>query len=187
MMKRFVIYHAHVKLLAMTVNGQSIRSSHSCFATSFSIKAPLKVHVRCGKGGKGGKDRFVILPDRTLLLLRKYWVSHRNRVFLFPRGKTNELRGSADAPMDRGGLQKSIKIIVKSCGIHKRVTIHTFCHCYGAHLVEAGVNLRAIQHQMGHECPKTTALYTQLTETTQNNTGVRINGLIDGLDFEVIR
>jgi integrase/recombinase XerD len=40
---------------------------------------------------------------------------------------------------------------------------------------------------MGHECPKTTALYTQLTETTQNNTGVRINGLIDGLDFEVIR
>jgi integrase/recombinase XerD len=39
---------------------------------------------------------------------------------------------------------------------------------------------------MGHECPKTTALYTQLTETTQNNTGAQINGLIDGLDFEVI-
>jgi hypothetical protein len=78
------------------------------------------------------------------------------------------------------------RVIVKSCGIHKRITIHTFRHCYGAHLVESGVNLRAIQHQMGHECPKTTALYTQLTETTQNNTGAQINGLIDGLDFEVI-
>jgi integrase/recombinase XerD len=68
-----------------------------------------------------------------------------------------------------------------------RVPVPNGISCYGAHLVEAGVNLRAIQHQMGHECPKTTALYTQLTETTQNNTGVRINGLIDGLDFEVIR
>ena len=88
--------------------------------------------------------------------------------------------------MDRGGLQKSVKTIVKNCGIHKHVTIHTFRHCYGAHLVEAGVNLRAIQHQMGHECPKTTALYTQLTEVTQRDTGAQINHLIDGLNFEVI-
>jgi integrase/recombinase XerD len=176
---------ARYQTYLLCVYSMGLRLSEALNLTIADIdSARHKVHVRCGKGGK---DRFVILPDRTLLLMRKYWVSHRNRVFLFPRGKTNELRGSADAPMDRGGLQKSIKVIVKSCGIHKRVTIHTFRHCYGAHLVEAGVNLRAIQHQMGHECPKTTALYTQLTETTQNNTGVRINGLIDGLDFEVIR
>ncbi|MFT6100561.1 MAG: hypothetical protein ACJAYF_003119 [Arenicella sp.] len=52
-----------------------------------------KVHVRCGKGDK---DRFVILPERTLVMLRNYWASHRNPIFLFPRGKTDELRGSAD-------------------------------------------------------------------------------------------
>ncbi len=142
-----------------------------------------KVHVRCGKGRK---DRFVFLPDRTLDLLRTYWASHRNPKWLFPQGKTNQLRRSASAPMDRGGLQKSVKVIVKSCGIHKRVTIHTFRHCYGAHLVESGVHLRAIQREMGHECPKTTVLYTQLTDVVQRNTGSRINTLIDGLDFEVI-
>jgi hypothetical protein len=28
---------------------------------------------------------------------------------------------------------------------------------------------------MGHECPKTTALYTQLTEATHQDTGQRLN------------
>jgi site-specific recombinase XerD len=174
---------ARYQTYLLCVYSMGLRLSEALNLTVSDIdSARHKIHVRCGKGRK---DRFVFLPDRTLRLLRKYWASHRNPVFLFPRGKTNEHRSLATAPMDRGGLQKSIKVIVKSCGIHKRVTIHTFRHCYGAHLVESGVNLRAIQHQMGHECPKTTALYTQLTETTQNNTGARINGLIEGLKFEV--
>ena len=85
--------------------------------------------------------------------------------------------------MDRGGCQKSFKVIAKSAGIHKPVTIHSLRHCYGAHLVEAGVHLRSIQKEMGHECPKTTALYTQLTEGTQQNTKNIINQLVDGLNF----
>ena len=86
--------------------------------------------------------------------------------------------------MDRGGLQKSFKVIAKSGGIHKHVTHHSLRHCYGAHLVEAGLNLRAIQQEMGHECPKTTALYTQLTEVTHQNTAEVINRLIDRLKLK---
>ena len=58
-------------------------------------------------------------------------------------------------------------------------------HCYGAHLVEAGLNLRAIQHEMGHECPKTTALYTQLTDVTHGNTDAVINKLIRRLRIKL--
>jgi site-specific recombinase XerD len=83
--------------------------------------------------------------------------------------------------MDRGGLQKSFKAIVASCQIHKQVTIHSLRHCYGTHLLEAGLNLRAIQKEMGHGCPKTTALYTQLTEPVQQNTLEIINTLVDRL------
>jgi site-specific recombinase XerD len=83
--------------------------------------------------------------------------------------------------MDRGGLQKSFKVIVKSCGVHKHVTPHSLRHCYGAHLVETGLNLRAIQQEMGHECPKTTALYTQLTEVAHQNTSRMINRLVSRL------
>ncbi len=174
---------ARYQTYLLCVYSMGLRLSEALNLTIADVDAARhKIHVRCGKGRK---DRFVFLPDRTLLLLRSYWASHRNPVFLFPRGKSNELRRSAEAPMDRGGLQKSIKAIVKSCGVHKRITIHSFRHCYGAHLVESGVHLRAIQREMGHECPKTTALYTQLTEVTQHNTGTQINSLIDGLDFKV--
>jgi len=85
--------------------------------------------------------------------------------------------------MDRGGLQKFFKVILADCGISKPTTPHTLRHCYGAHLVEAGVNLRAIQQEMGHECPKTTALYTQLTEVTQQDTNKLINKMVNRLNI----
>jgi integrase len=43
--------------------------------------ARMMIHVR---HGKGAKDRYVPLPQRTLELLRQYWVTHRNPVLLFP-------------------------------------------------------------------------------------------------------
>jgi len=142
----------------------------------------MKIHIRLGKGKK---DRFVTLPDISLLALRAYWVTHRNPRLLFPAGKTAEIRCKATGVMGRGGLQKSFKAIVKSCGIHKRITPHSLRHCYGAHLVETGLNLRAIQQEMGHECPKTTALYTQLTAVTHQNTSEVINQLVNRLDLKL--
>jgi integrase/recombinase XerD len=135
----------------------------------------MKVHIR---QAKGKKDRYVTLPQLTLQALRCYWATHRHPTLLFPRGRTTEERQQADAFMDRGGLQKSFKAIVKDVGIHKDITVHSLRHCYGTLLTDAGVSLRSIQHQMGHECPKTTALYTQLSTYTQNDTDKRINGLM---------
>lgn len=140
----------------------------------------MKVHIR---RGKGSKDRLVTLPQMTVEALRRYWKTHRHETLLFPNGRTSEERKSADAPMDRGGVQKSLKVIAKECGIKKRVTPHTLRHCYGALLVEAGVNLRVIQHEMGHERPNTTALYTQLTATTFEEAGKRINGMLAPLNL----
>jgi len=142
-------------------------------------KERMKVHIR---QGKGKKDRFVTLPEASLLAMRRYWATHRHPRLLFPAGKTSADRQAAALVMDRGGLQKSFKVIVKSCGIHKPITPHSLRHCYGAHLVECGVNLRAIQHEMGHECPKTTALYTQLTEVTRQDTGKLINKMVNRLN-----
>jgi len=47
--------------------------------------------------------------------------------------------------------------------------------------MEAGVGLRSIQHEMGHECPKTTAVYTQLSKITEHDTDKQINGLMNKL------
>lgn len=135
----------------------------------------MKVHIR---RGKGSKDRLVTLPQLALETLRRYWKSHRHPTWIFPHGRNGEERSAATHIMDRGGVQKSLKAIATSCGIRKHVTPHTLRHCYGALLVEAGVNLRAIQHEMGHEQPNTTALYTQLTQGAHADTGKLINGML---------
>ncbi len=138
----------------------------------------MKVHIR---QAKGKKDRFVTMPKMALDALRRYWVTHRHPKWIFPRGRSAQERLEADSVMDRGGLQKSFKAIVQDVGIHKDITIHTLRHCYGTLLTDAGVNLRSIQHEMGHECPKTTALYTQLSTHTQHDTNKRINRMLNHL------
>jgi integrase/recombinase XerD len=141
-----------------------------------------RVHIR---GGKGHKDRFVLLPTLTLHALRKYWVTHRHPQFIFPAGKKATDRHRARVVMHRGGVQNSFKAIVASCNIHKKVSIHTLRHCYATHLLEQGLNLRAIQKEMGHSCPKTTAIYTQLTETVEQNSYDIINAMVNLLSIDL--
>jgi len=146
-------------------------------------KSRMKIHIR---NGKGRKDRFVTLPKQTLMALRLYWKTHRNPSLIFPAGSTSEERHAAKKHMNKAGLQASFKTIIKSCNIHKKITVHNLRHCYGTHLVEQGLNLRAIQQEMGHECPKTTALYTQLTEPMQQQVAQIINSLVDRLSLTLI-
>jgi integrase/recombinase XerD len=76
------------------------------------------VHVR---DAKGNKDRFVPLPAATLQLLRSFWQEHRNPVLLFPN-RQGGLKGSANAttPLDRGGVQTTLHLVVEACGLKKR-------------------------------------------------------------------
>ena len=84
-----------------------------------------RVHIR---DSKGNKDRFVPLPAVTLDLLRRFWAVHRNPVLLFPNRKGG-LKGSRSAltPLDRGGVQQTLRKVVKGCGLKK--TLH--CTVYG--------------------------------------------------------
>ena len=74
--------------------------------------ANMKVHVR---DGKGGKDRLVPLPLRTLAVLRRYWQTHRHVKWLFPSNNN-----APNQQMDRGGAQKAMRQILKDCGIFKK-------------------------------------------------------------------
>jgi len=64
----------------------------------------------------------VPLPDITLELLRRFWLVHRNPVWLFPNRKGG-LKGSTTAcsPLDRGGVQVTMRTVVKACGIKKKL------------------------------------------------------------------
>lgn len=127
----------------------------------------LRVHIR---SAKGGRDRFVPLPEVTLKALRRFWMSHQNPRLLFPNclGDSRRIR-RAESPMDRGGVQAAIKAAVADSGIRRKISMHSLRHSYATHLLELGVDLREIQTILGHARPETTARYAQLTTVTSTN------------------
>jgi integrase len=52
--------------------------------------------------GKGGKDRYVPLPPPILEMLRQYWGTHRDPVWIFP--STHQ---TVHGPMNASGLQRA--------------------------------------------------------------------------------
>lgn len=141
--------------------------------------ARMLVHIR---GGKGKKDRYIPLPQRTLDLLRQYWLTHRHPRWLFPAGGQGPLQGiPADHPISPGTLQKVIRQTRQEVGLTKAVSVHSLRHAYATHLLEAGVNLRLIQAYLGHASPQTTVRYTHLTSQVQTTAGETINALMQSL------
>jgi integrase/recombinase XerD len=119
------------------------------------------VHIR---RGKGNKDRYIPLPQRTLEILRAFYRMHRNPVWIFPapgRGAHN-LMPTADYPIPISSIQIAFKDAMKVVGIHKKVSVRHLRHSFATHLLEAGVNPRYVQQYLGHSDPKTTMVYTQL-------------------------
>lgn len=126
--------------------------------------------------GKGGKDRYVPLPETCLQLLRMHWLTHRNPVWLFPSSM-----GAGDQPMNESGLQRAFRAAVQASGVHKPATVHTLRHSYATHLLEAGVSLRIIQSYLGHASPATTAIYTHLTSITETQSRQTIDEIVASL------
>ncbi len=140
----------------------------------------MVLHV---KHGKGGKDRFVPLPKGTLDMLRKFWLTHKNPIWLFPApGRSGTHMATATEPLPRSSVQIVFKAAVRECGIYKKVSVHTLRHSYATHLLEKGVNLRLIQEYLGHKSPKTTAIYTHLTEKVQHAGYKAVNELVAELE-----
>lgn len=169
------------RTLLFTIYSMGLRLGEALGLTVNDIDAGrMKVHLReC----KGGRDRFVPLPIRTLRALRKNWATHRNSLLIFPEGLTDQQRHQATRPMSRSSTQKAMQKLVEECQINKKISPHNLRHSFATHLVENGLNLRAIQDILGHMRPETTAIYTRLTETTELNTHKVINTLIDDLNL----
>jgi integrase/recombinase XerD len=137
-------------------------------------KNRMMIHVH---RGKGAKDRYVPLPESTLVLLRKYWASHRNPRLIFPAlGRGGKDGPLAQTPMAKTSVQGAMIAARKASGIRKRgVSIHTLRHSYATHLLESGVNLRAIQRYMGHSNIDTTLVYLHLTQKGHDDAAQIIN------------
>lgn len=77
----------------------------------------MRVHIR---DAKGNKDRLVPLPLNTLRVLRRFWSVHRHPALLFPNRKRGlKSAHRVDSPLDHGGVQTTMKAVVKEMGLKK--------------------------------------------------------------------
>lgn len=114
------------------------------------------------QSAKGKKDRYALLSHKFLILLRDYYRAYKPKKYLF-EGQSSEKYTSASA---RAIFRQSIT----KAGISKKgLTLHSLRHSFATHLLESGTDLRYIQELLGHSNPKTTMIYTHVSERSLQN------------------
>ena len=134
------------------------------------------------RNAKGATDRQVPIPPATVVLLREFWKTHRNRRWLFPAQSCGHRRGSpSERHIPLSAIQKAFQLARKDAGIAKAAHVHTLRHSWATHLLEANINLRLIQAWLGHRSPATTAVYTHMTEQASNAAAQQVGRLMADL------
>ncbi len=114
------------------------------------------------KGGKGKKDRMVMLSQMLKELLARYFDEYQPEYWLF-EGRTSRQQYSGSS------VRSIVKKAAHQAGIKRRVTPHTLRHCFATHLMDGGLDSRYIQELLGHKDIKTTLIYTHVTNRSMNN------------------
>jgi len=125
----------------------------------------MVIHIQ---GGKGRKDRDVMLSPMLLEELHAHWQRLRGKpsVWLFHGNH----RHNSDLPIDTKTVWHACHNAAKRARIEKSVHPHTLRHCFATHLLEAGADLRTIQILLGHHDLKETARYLHLSQRHLNAT-----------------
>lgn len=146
----------HRAILA-TLYGGGLRVSEATNLKVSDIDGARKViSIR---GGKGHKDRQVMLSAPLREVLVAYYRWKRPTDWLFPGGKPG-------CPISRETVFETCRKAARQAGISKPVHPHSLRHAFATHLLEDGVNLLVIQTLLGHRSLRTTARYLHVADST---------------------
>ena len=150
-------YH---RTLLMTLYATGMRRSELTHLKVSDIDSQrMVIHVQ---GGKGRKDRDVMLSPKLLEELREHWrrLKRKPSIWLFPGNRQH----IGDAPINTKVVWYACQQAAERAGIQKAVHPHTLRHCFATHLLEAGADLRTIQMLLGHRDLEETTIYLHLSQ-----------------------
>jgi integrase/recombinase XerD len=146
------------RVILMTLYGTGVRRAELTHLRVSDIDSRRMVlHV---KGGKGRKDRDVMLSLKLLEALREHWLRHRPKEWLFPGGKHHK----SSQPITTKVVWHACREAAKRAGLEKKVHPHVLRHCFATHLLEAGTDLRKIQILLGHSDLEETTIYLHVSQ-----------------------
>jgi integrase/recombinase XerD len=150
-------FHRTLLMTLYATGARNAEVTHLKFSDVDSKR--MVIHIQ---GGKGRKDRAVMLSPKLLEELREHWhrLRRKPRVWLFPGHHDH----GADHPIDTKTVWQACQQAAQRAGIQKGVHPHTLRHCFATHLLEGGADLRTIQILLGHNNLKETARYLHLSQ-----------------------
>ena len=163
-------YH---RILLLTLYATGVRNAELTHLKVSDIDSKrMVIHIQ---GGKGRRDRDVMLSPKLLEELREHWrrLPRKPSVWLFPGNRHH----SSDQPIDTKTVWHACQKAARRAGIKKQVHPHTIRHCFATHLLEAGADLRTIQILLGHRDLKETTIYLHLSERHLQATASALDSL----------
>ena len=150
------IHSVKYKAIIAIAYAGGLRISEVCSLSVSNIDSQrMRIHIR---SGKGKKDRYVMLGERLLTLLRQYYQAVRPQgKYLFPGQKPH-------SHISTSSVSRVLQKVIQETGLSKKVTMHTLRHCFATHLLEAGTDIRILQVLLGHSSILTTLRYTHITD-----------------------
>ena len=144
------------KALLMTIYGAGLRLSDVCGLQIRDIDSEnMRIFIR---QGKGGKDRFTLLSQSNLEILREYFKAYRPN---HPEGWLF-LNAERSGKINYRTVQDTFNTAIKRAGITKYVSTHTLRHCFATHLLEAGTDIFRLKQLLGHTHIQSTTFYLHL-------------------------
>ncbi len=117
----------------------------------------MKIHIR---NAKGKKDRYIMLSENVLKLLREYYKVYKPKEYIF--------EGQNGGKYSPKSVQSVFKASLIKAGIKKKATVHTLRHSFATHLLDDGTDIRYIQELLGHKRLETTQIYTHVSSYSIN-------------------
>jgi site-specific recombinase XerD len=112
--------------------------------------------------GKGGKDRYTLLSENCLDILRLYWKRYRPE---HPEGWL--FTGTYNVThITSAGIESAFNESAKKAGITKNVSVHSLRHAFATHLLEDGATLLQVKELLGHSSIQSTTIYLHLANLT---------------------
>jgi integrase/recombinase XerD len=146
-----------MRTIFITIYSAGLRVSEAVALTARDIdSANMVIHVR---QGKGRKDRYVMLSEQLLAILRAYWKCAHLQHLVFPGP-------DPERPITVRSVQRACREGVRIAGLDPSVTVHTLRHSFATHLLEQGVDIHVIQDLLGHRHITSTTRYARVALNT---------------------